>query len=194
MGVFLTGIPLILEEMEFHFCFDCKYFMSNFGLFANKLQRNSEKQSHLIRNHRHFHLFAKKLSRRRRISILCGAQLNGVSGVTFRYAVQTRILWILNIGIFLYSKSGLANVCFGRCISSRPRLLNFEVFGRVVLSVTETLLGTGIRSLKMPARESWPISIVVTSVPRVRGAGWGLRGRQKWFVGEVGVLFVRNSW
>jgi len=78
-------------------------------------------------------------------------------------------------------------------ISSRPRLLNLEAFCRVVLSVTHTPLGTGIRSLKMPDRGSWTHSIPVTSVPRARGARWGLRGRQKWFVGEVGVLFVRNS-
>ena len=70
------------------------------------------------------------------------------------YAVQTRILWNLHIGIVLYSKSVMTNVCFGRCISSRPRLLNFEVFGRVVLYVADTPLRTGIRSLKMPARES----------------------------------------
>ena len=47
------------EQMKFHFRFSGKDFESNFHLFANKLQRNSEKQPHLTRNRLNFHLFAK---------------------------------------------------------------------------------------------------------------------------------------
>ena len=42
----LRDLQYAREQMEFHFRLSVKDFESNFHLFANMLQRNSEKQPH----------------------------------------------------------------------------------------------------------------------------------------------------